>query len=79
MKERDTYRDQFHAQERKVLDLTKKLHEERGLNDYLGTKRKHPWEVLISFLDLFLIVTPKRNFKPSKSANKFFVYFGMQI
>ena len=44
MKEQDTYRDQFHAQERKVLELTKQLHEERGLNDYLGTKRKHPWE-----------------------------------
>ena len=38
MKEWDSYRDQFHAQERKVLELTKQLHEERGLNDYLGKK-----------------------------------------
>ena len=44
MKERDTYRDQFHAQERKVLELTKQLHEERSLNVYLGMKRKHPWD-----------------------------------
>ena len=44
MKERDTYKDQFHAQKRKVLELTKQLHKERGLNVYLGTKRKHPWE-----------------------------------
>ena len=43
-KERDTYRDQFYVQERKVLELTKQLHEEKGLNVYLGTKRKHPWE-----------------------------------
>ena len=43
-KEWDTYRDQFYAQEGKVLELTKKLHEERGLNVYLGTKRKHPWD-----------------------------------
>ena len=42
MKERDTYRDQFHAQERKVLELTKQIHEEKGLNDYLVTKRKLP-------------------------------------
>ena len=45
MRERDTYTDQFHAHERKVLELTKQLHEERGLNDYLDTKRKHPWEL----------------------------------
>ena len=43
-KERGTYRDQFYAWEKKVLELTKKLHEERSLNVYLGTKRKHPWE-----------------------------------
>ena len=60
MKERNTYRDQFHAQERKVLELTKQLPEENGLNDYLRTKRKHPWEFLFLFLvlDLFLIVMP---------------------
>ena len=43
-KERDTYRDQFYAQEKKVLELIKHLHEERSLNVYLYTKRKHPWE-----------------------------------
>ena len=43
-KERDTYRDQFYAHERKFLELTKKLHVERSLNDYLGAKRKRPWE-----------------------------------
>ena len=42
MEERDTYKDQFHAQERKVLELTRKLHEERGLDDHPDTKRKHP-------------------------------------
>ena len=41
-KERDTYRDQFYAQEKKVLELTKQLHEERSFNVYLGMKRKHP-------------------------------------
>ena len=43
-KEQDTYRDQFYSQEKKVLELTKKLHEEISLNVYLSTKRKHPWE-----------------------------------
>ena len=42
--ERNTYRDHFYAHERKVLELKKQLHEERGLNVYLGTKRKRPWE-----------------------------------
>ena len=61
-KEQDTYMDQFYAQDRKVLELTKQLHEERGLNAYLGTKRKHPCKFLFFLvLDLFLIVTPKRN------------------
>ena len=60
MKERDTYSDQFHDQERKILELTKQMHEEKGLNDYLGAKRKHPWDFWFFFLvlDLFLIVTP---------------------
>ena len=42
--ERDTYREQFHEQERKVLKLTRQLQEERVLNDYISTKRKHPWD-----------------------------------
>ena len=44
-KERDTYRDRFYAREKKVLGLTKQIHEERSLNVYLGTKRKHPWKI----------------------------------
>ena len=63
-KERDTYRDQFYAHERNVLELIKQLHEERGLIVYLSTKRKHPWEFrFFLVLDLFLIVTPKRHLK----------------
>ena len=45
-KEWDTYRDQFYTRERRVLELTKQLHEERSLNVYLGMKRKHPWKIL---------------------------------
>ena len=41
-KERDTYRDHFYAHDRKVLELTKQLHEEKGRNAYLSTKRKRP-------------------------------------
>ena len=40
----DTYREQFHDQERKVLKLTRKLEEERAINDYISTKRKRPWD-----------------------------------
>ena len=43
-KERDTYRDHFYAHERKFLEPTKQLHEERGLNVYFGAKRKRSWE-----------------------------------
>ena len=42
--EQNAYRDQFHDQERKVLKLTRQLQEERVLNDYISTKRKHPWD-----------------------------------
>ena len=38
--ERDTFEAQFYESEKKVLELTKELHEERNLN----TKRKRPWE-----------------------------------
>ena len=41
-KERDTFRDHFYTHERKVLELTKQLHEEKGRNAYLSTKRKRP-------------------------------------
>ena len=43
-KERDTFRDHFYVNEKKVLELTKQLYEEKSLNVYLGTKRKRPWE-----------------------------------
>ena len=45
-KERDTFRDHFYAHERKVLELMKKLHEERILDVYFSVKRKRPWETL---------------------------------
>ena len=37
--ERDTFEAQFYANEKKVLELTKKLHEERSLNAYIAPKR----------------------------------------
>ena len=43
-KERDTFRDHFYVNEKKVLELTKQLQEEKSLNVYLCTKRKLPWE-----------------------------------
>ena len=42
--ERDTFEAQCYASEKKVLELTKLLHEERSINAYLGIKRKRPWE-----------------------------------
>ena len=42
--ERDTFKAQFYASEKKVLELTRQLHEERGLNAYIAPKRMHPWE-----------------------------------
>ena len=56
--ERDTYREQFHDQERKVLKLTRQLQEERVLNDYISTKRKRPWDFDFYFLvlDLFCLL-----------------------
>ena len=42
--ERDTFETQFYASEKKVLGLTKRLHEEQSLDAYVNTKRKHPWE-----------------------------------
>ena len=37
--ERDTFEAQFCASEKKVLKLTKQLHEERSLNAYIVPKR----------------------------------------
>ena len=43
--ERDTFEAQFYASEKKILELTKRLHEEKNLNAYVNTKRKRPWEI----------------------------------
>ena len=37
--ERDTFEAQFYASEKKVLELTRQLHEERSLNAYVEPKR----------------------------------------
>ena len=42
--ERDTYREKYHEQERKILKLTRQLENERTINDYVSTKGKHPWD-----------------------------------
>ena len=42
--EPDTLRDEFYTSEKKVLELTRQLHEEKSLNVYIDTKRKRPWE-----------------------------------
>ena len=37
--ERDTFEARFYANEKKVLELTKQLHEEWSLNSYIAPKR----------------------------------------
>ena len=37
--ERDTFEAQFYASEKKVLELTRLLHEEQTLNAYIAPKR----------------------------------------
>ena len=37
--ERDTFKVQFYASEKKVLELTRLLHEEQTLNTYIAPKR----------------------------------------
>ena len=39
--ERDTFEAQFYASEKRVLELTKQLHEEQSVNAYLVPKRMH--------------------------------------
>ena len=39
IRERDTLEAQFYASEKKVLELTKQLHEEQTLNAYIAPKR----------------------------------------
>src|SRR3954468_8285940 len=43
-KERDTFKAHCQDYERKVLELTRQLHEEKQINTFLGAKRKRPWE-----------------------------------
>ena len=42
--ERDAFETQCYASEKRVLELTKLLHEEQCINTYVNTKRKRPWE-----------------------------------
>ena len=42
--ERDSYREKFNEQEQKIQKLTRKLENERILNDYVRTEKKRPWE-----------------------------------
>ena len=42
--ERDTFEAQFYASEKKVLELTRLLHEERNINAYIAPKRMRSWE-----------------------------------
>ena len=37
--EQDNFKDQFYASEKKVLELTRLLHEEQTLNSYITPKR----------------------------------------
>ena len=43
--ERDIFKTQCYASEKKVLELTRQFQEEKSLNDYISTKRKLPWEI----------------------------------
>ena len=40
----DTYKENYHEQERKIQKLTRQLENERILNDYVRTDKKRPWE-----------------------------------
>ena len=42
--ERDTFETQFYSSAKKLLELTKRIHEEHSLNAYVNAKRKRPWE-----------------------------------
>ena len=42
--ERDTFEARFYESEKKVLELTRKLHDERNLNAYIAPKRMRSWE-----------------------------------
>ena len=42
--ERDTFETQYYVSEKKVLELTKLLHEEKKWNTYIAPKRMLSWE-----------------------------------
>src|SRR3954466_6031279 len=42
--ERDTFETQFRAKEKQVLELTRLLQAEQNVNNFIGSKRKRPWE-----------------------------------
>ena len=61
-KEWDTYRDQFYAQERKVLELTKQIHEEKDSMSISAQRGSiHGNFDFFSSFRFILIVMPKRN------------------
>ena len=40
----DTFETQFYASEKKILELTRLLHEENSINAYIAPKRMRLWE-----------------------------------
>ena len=42
--EQDTFETRFYASEKKVLEITRLLHEERSINAYIAPKRMRMWE-----------------------------------
>ena len=42
--ERDTYREKYHEQERKILKFTRQLENEWTITDYVSMKGKRPWD-----------------------------------
>ena len=61
--ERDTFEAQFHASEKKVLELTRQLHEEQNLNAYIAPKRMRSTFCLRSlFCFISSIVSPRGMF-----------------
>ena len=45
--ERDTFEARFYISEKKVLELTRQLHEERSLNAHITPKRMRQWETWV--------------------------------
>ena len=41
---RDTFETQFYTSEKKVLELTRQLHEKQSLNAYIAPNRMRSWE-----------------------------------